>query len=122
MNWVLDILKNKYVKFDGRAGRPEYWYFFLFNIVVGVIFGIIGGVSGGPTLIDVLYFLFVLAVLLPGIAVTIRRLHDQDRSGWFILLAFIPIVGGIILLIFMVLPGSSGDNRFGPPAPTSPGT
>jgi uncharacterized membrane protein YhaH (DUF805 family) len=118
MNWFLDILKNKYAKFDGRAGRPEFWFFVLFFVIAAVVIAIIDFAIGTYPL---LYILFFLAFLLPYLAVAVRRFHDQDRSGWFVLLGLIPFIGGIILLVFMVLPGTPGDNRFGPPAPTSPG-
>ncbi|MDR0246914.1 MAG: DUF805 domain-containing protein [Burkholderiales bacterium] len=118
MNWFLDVVKNKYAKFDGRAGRPEFWFFALFYFLIAIVVGLIEAVIGISPL---LFLLLSLAFLLPSLAVTVRRFHDQDRSGWFVLLGFIPFVGGIILIIFMVLPGTPGDNRFGPPAPTSPG-
>jgi uncharacterized membrane protein YhaH (DUF805 family) len=102
----------KYAAFTGRAARPEYWYWALFVFVVSIVLAIIDGLlfdSG----IRVLQSLFDLAVLLPGIAVAVRRLHDIDRSGWWLLLGFLPVVGAIILLIWFCLPGTPGRNRFG---------
>ncbi len=119
IDWFLDVLKNKYVKFDGRAGRPEYWFFVLIVTVIGFILTVIDRMVLGMD-VPILTGIFYLAVLLPQLAVCIRRFHDQDRSGWFVLLSLIPFVGPIIVLIFMVLPGTPGDNRFGPPAPTAP--
>lgn len=117
INWFIDVVKNKYVKFDGRAGRPEYWFFILGCFVVYFILGIIDGLLFGyPILLSI----FALAMILPSLAACIRRLHDTDRSGWFVLVSLIPFVGGIILFVFLVLPGTPGDNRFGPPGPTSP--
>ncbi|MCB1744209.1 MAG: DUF805 domain-containing protein [Gammaproteobacteria bacterium] len=109
MNWYLDVLKN-YAVFGGRARRKEYWMFFLFNIIVTLVLAVIDGVLGTM----VLAMLYSLAVLIPGLAVTIRRLHDTGRSGWWVLIALIPAVGGIILLIFMLLDGTPGPNKFGP--------
>jgi len=111
MNWYLDVLKNKYATFDGRARRKEYWMFFLFNILVAIGLGIVEALIGTAGLIGGLYG---LAVLIPGIAVTVRRLHDTSRSGWWILIVLIPAVGTLILLIFMVLDSQPGDNAYGP--------
>jgi uncharacterized membrane protein YhaH (DUF805 family) len=111
MNWYLDVLKNKYATFTGRARRKEYWMFFLFNILIAIGLGIIEAIVGLPGILGGLYG---LAVLIPGIAVTVRRLHDTGRSGWWILIAFLPLVGFIILLVFMVLDSHPGDNAFGP--------
>jgi uncharacterized membrane protein YhaH (DUF805 family) len=100
---------SKYVDFEGRASRPEYWFWVLFVFVVGLVLRLIGLLAFGGF---VLSGLFHLAVLLPGLAVAARRLHDVDRSGWFLLLAFIPIVGWLVLLYFMVQPGTPGPNRY----------
>ncbi len=116
IDWSLDILKNKYLQFDGRAGRPEYWFFFLAVLVVSIILSIIDSLLTG----FLLSAIFSLAILLPSLAVCVRRFHDQDRSGWFALLLLIPAVGVIIVLVLMALPGSPGANRFGPLAPKSP--
>jgi uncharacterized membrane protein YhaH (DUF805 family) len=107
---------NKYVDFTGRARRSEYWYFVVFNLLVRIVLGIIDGIlfsqmaqSGyGP-----LSSLAGLALLLPGLAVTARRLHDTDRSGWWMLLGFVPIVGWIVLIIWYATAGTPGPNRFG---------
>lgn len=106
---------SKYVGFEGRASRPEYWWWVLFVIVAGVILQIVGsivlGVDSGAG--GVLSGLFYLATFLPGLAVAVRRLHDTDRSGWWLLIAFIPLIGSLVLLYFMVQPGSDGPNQFG---------
>jgi uncharacterized membrane protein YhaH (DUF805 family) len=115
MNWYLEVLK-KYAVFEGRARRKEYWYYFLFNILIAFVLGFIDNATGlvsSEFNIGLLGTLYTLAVLIPGIAVSIRRLHDTDRSGWWLLLALIPIIGGIILLVFMVFDSTPGDNRFG---------
>ena len=121
MNWYIDVLKNKYAKFDGRAGRPEYWFFTLFNIIAVIVLLGLAQIPRVGVVFGVLYFVYALGVLVPAIAVCIRRLHDIDRSGWWLLIGLVPLVGGIVLLVFAVLPGTAGSNRFGPPAPTSPG-
>lgn len=117
MNWYLAVLK-KYAEFGGRAQRAEYWYFALFNLIFSVVLGIIDGVVGlgvGPEgAIGLLGLVYALAVLIPGIAVTIRRLHDTSRSGWWLLIAFIPFIGAIVILIFMVLDSEAGENQWGP--------
>ena|SRR5436190_8398191 len=111
MNWYLEVLK-KYAVFNGRARRKEFWMFFLFNLIVAVILVAVEvGVFGGP---GILYGLYALAVLLPGLGVTIRRLHDTGRTGWWVLVYLIPIVGPIVMLVFMVLDSQPGDNEYGP--------
>jgi uncharacterized membrane protein YhaH (DUF805 family) len=100
---------SNYVTFSGRAIRSEYWYWVLFTIVGNIVAEIIDAVIG-ITAIDPL---FGLAVLLPSIAVAVRRLHDLDRSGWWILIGLIPIIGWIILIIWYCGRGTVGSNRFG---------
>ena len=109
MNWYLEVLK-KYAVFNGRARRKEYWMFFLFNIIIAFVLGFIEGLVGRPGVVGMLYS---LAVLIPGIAVSVRRLHDTDRSGWWLLIAFIPLIGAIVLLVFMVQDSKSGQNQYG---------
>ena len=120
MNWYLSVLKNKYAEFNGRARRTEYWMFTLFNILIMVgleiIAVIVDKVTGSHALVGLIGFIFVLywlAVLVPSIAVSVRRLHDTGKSGWFLLLALIPFIGAIILLVFMVLDSQPGANQFG---------
>jgi uncharacterized membrane protein YhaH (DUF805 family) len=103
---------DHYVKFDGRASRPAYWWWFLFTILVAVAasiidaaigsFGVISGIAG-------------LALFLPGLSVAIRRLHDTDHSGWWVLIGLIPIIGFIVLLVFYLRQSDPGENRYGPP-------
>lgn len=109
MNWYLEVLK-KYAVFNGRARRAEYWMFFLFNLIIAFVLGFVEGLVGGPGVIGLLYS---LAVLIPGIAVSARRLHDTDRSGWWLLIAFVPLIGAIVLLVFMIQDSQSGQNRYG---------
>ncbi len=115
MNWYIEVLK-KYAVFSGRARRKEYWYFFLFNIIATIILGVIDGVTGSfsPEVgMGLLSGIYTLAVLIPSIAVTIRRLHDTDRSGWWLLIILVPLIGAIVLLVFMVLDSKPGQNQFG---------
>ena len=109
MNGYLATLK-KYADFNGRARRTEYWLFVLFSMVIAMVLGVVDYVLGTPGIIGLI---FALAILIPSIAVGVRRLHDADRSGWWLLIAFIPIIGTIALLIFLLLDGTPGDNRFG---------
>lgn len=108
MNWYLAVLKN-YVGFSGRARRKEYWMFVLFNfLVAAVLTGV--GMAIETTILTTIY---QLAVLIPSLAVSVRRLHDTGRSGWWLLLAFIPIVGAIILIVFLASDGETAPNKYG---------
>ncbi len=110
MNWYLEVLK-KYIVFGGRAQREEYWMFALINVIISLAIGIVEGLIGSPGIIALLY---CLAVFLPGIAVSFRRLHDINRSGWWLLINLVPLVGLIILIIFMVQDSQPGKNKYGP--------
>lgn len=110
MEWYLKVLKN-YVGFSGRASRKEYWMFVLFNMIALIILSVIDNVLG---IYPVLYSLYSLAVLLPSLAVTIRRLHDTGKSGAWILLALIPFIGAIVLLVFVCTDSQAHDNQYGP--------
>jgi uncharacterized membrane protein YhaH (DUF805 family) len=109
---------TKYVTVEGRATRAEYWWWYLFVVIVDVVAGFMDGLastnfSGGY---GVFQLLALLALLVPTIAVGVRRLHDTDKSGWFLLLGLIPCVGPITLIVFFVLPSNVGPNRFGVPS------
>jgi uncharacterized membrane protein YhaH (DUF805 family) len=110
MNWYLKALKQ-YVDFNGRARRTEFWMFALFNVIISAVLSLLDNVIGTY---GVLSGLYSLAVLLPGIAVTIRRLHDIGKSGVWILIAFVPVIGWIWLLILMVQDSQAGENQYGP--------
>ena len=115
MNWYLEVLK-KYADFNGRARRKEYWMFFLFNVIISIALLIVDGILGTsavPGTMGLLGVIYLLALLVPGIAVAIRRLHDTGRSGWWILIGLVPFVGGIILIVFLVQDSTPGDNQFG---------
>lgn len=115
---------QRYAQFDGRSGRKEYWMFqlFLWLVILVGYAGIGIGAAMDSSLVAGLFGVllggFSLAVIVPAIAVAIRRLHDIDKSGWFLLVSLIPFVGGIVLLVFNVLPGTPGENRFGPVPPS----
>ena len=110
MRWYLTVLR-KYSVFGGRAQRNEYWMFALINAVVVLGLGLVNGLTGAD--VPAIPLFYTLAVVLPGLAVTVRRLHDTNRSGWWLLILFVPIVGAIILLLFMGTPGGETPNRFG---------
>lgn len=115
MNWYLKVLKQ-YADFSGRSRRKEYWMFVLFNMIFAIVAMILDNILGiaieeigyGP-----LYGLYSLAVLIPGLAVAVRRLHDVGKSGWMILIALIPIIGAIWLLVLMVTDSNPGENQYG---------
>lgn len=124
MEWMLMPFR-RYAEFSGRSRRKEYWMFFLFNWLVGIAVGAIflllfmTGMSESELMVFytplmLAYGLFALAAIIPGIAVSVRRLHDTDRSGWALLYGLIPIVGPFLLLVFYVSEGTQGPNRFGP--------
>ena len=116
MNWYLDVLK-KYAVFSGRARRKEYWFFALFNVIIIIALTLIdvsAGLYDVVADIGLLSGLYSLAVFVPSIAVSVRRLHDTDRTGWWLLIAFIPLIGAIVLLVFVLLDSTPGDNRYGP--------
>ena len=106
MNFVdsIKICFSKYADFNGRAKRPEFWWFTLFLFLANLVLGMLG---------DMISMLFSLATLLPSLAVGARRLHDTNRSGWWQLLWLIPVIGWIVMIVFLVQEGEAGDNRFG---------
>lgn len=109
MNWYLAVLK-KYAVFGGRARRTEYWMFILFNFIIALVLNIIEGSLKMPRILSTLYS---LAILVPGIAVTTRRLHDTNRSGWWQLIGLIPLIGLIVLIVFTVQDSQAGENKYG---------
>lgn len=116
MNWYLAVVKN-YAGFSGRARRKEYWMFLLFNMIFAfcamVLDNILGiavdGIGYGP-----IYGLYGLAMFIPGLAVSVRRLHDVGKSGWMLLVSLIPLIGAIWLLILFASDSKSGVNQYGP--------
>jgi uncharacterized membrane protein YhaH (DUF805 family) len=115
MNYYVDVLR-KYAVFSGRARRKEYWYFFLFNIIITVVLAVVDGATGtlSPEAgIGLLGGIYALAVLIPAIAVAVRRLHDTDRSGWWLLISLIPLIGAIVLIVFFATDSNPGNNQYG---------
>ncbi len=110
MEWYLRVVKDNYANFNGRARRKEYWMFVLFNMlfVFGVI--IIDYLLGT---FPILYCIYLLAIVIPSIAVFVRRLHDIGKSGWWFFIGFIPLVGAIWLLVLLCIEGNPGENIYG---------
>lgn len=116
MNYYLGVFK-KYAVFSGRARRREYWDFVLFNILILIVLTLIDvNIIKIYTTqaIGILSGLFLLIIIIPSLAVAIRRLHDINRSGWWIIFDLVPLVGPIVLFIFSVLDSTPGDNKYGP--------
>jgi uncharacterized membrane protein YhaH (DUF805 family) len=115
MNWYLEVLK-KYDVFSGRARRKEYWYFVLFGTLISIVLMVADGIIGtfNPAVgIGMLGGIYTLVTLLPGIAVMVRRLHDTNHSGWWAWIVFIPIVGIIVLMIFLASDSKPEENQYG---------
>ena len=110
MNWYLTVIKQ-YAVFSGRSRRQEYWMFTLINIIISIVLSLIDGAVGTA---GVLQGIYGLALLLPSIGVTIRRLHDTGHSAWWIFIPLVPIIGAIIMIIFLVKDSDPGENRYGP--------
>lgn len=126
MEWML-MPYRRYADFSGRSRRKEYWMFILFTVIVYLVcFGLLFAGRFGQTMAEgatpgpmfwlgaAVIGIFLLGSLIPVIAVQVRRFHDQDRSGWMVLIGFIPYIGGLIVVVFMCLDGTRGPNRFGP--------
>ncbi len=103
---------DNYAQFGGRASRAAFWWWFLFTVLVGIAVDLIGVAIGSWY---VLHAIVTLALLLPNLSVGVRRLHDTDRTGWWLLIAIIPLIGWIVLLIFFLEASNAGENRYGPP-------
>ena len=115
MSWFFAALR-KYAVFGGRYRRKEYWYFVLFSSIITVLLFIVDGAIGtfdSSLDLGLLSGIFSLAILIPSIAVSVRRLHDIDRTGWWFLISFVPVIGTIVLLVFAVQDGTPGTNRYG---------
>ncbi|MGH3867764.1 MAG: DUF805 domain-containing protein [Pseudonocardiaceae bacterium] len=122
MGWYLKVLRQ-YADFTGRARRKEYWMFVLVNAIIGVVLAILDSALSLPRVFTVglLYLLYSLTVLLPSLAVGVRRLHDTGRSGWWMLISLIPLIGGIVLIVFFAIDGEGQPNAYGPNPKTIPG-
>ncbi len=108
--WFMICVMKKYADFNGRAQRQEYWMFTLVAVIINVLLSIIGGILGTA----VIGMIFGLAVLVPSVAAGVRRLHDTGRSGWWMLIALVPLIGGLALLYFFILDSTPGENKYGP--------
>lgn len=123
VNWYKKVVFDNYVNFSGRARRSEFWYFALFSIIISIAIGLIEGVLGLGTYETndfgfrvqggIISNLYSLAVFLPGLGVTVRRLQDSNRSGWLVLIGLIPLVGAIVLIVFLATEGTKGTNQYG---------
>jgi uncharacterized membrane protein YhaH (DUF805 family) len=117
MQLYLSVLK-KYATFQGRARRSEYWTFSLINLAISLVLSILGyltqGGSGEVGFFGIISTLYGLAVLIPGLAVTVRRLHDVGKNGWWIFIVLVPLIGWILLLVFLITDSDPGDNQYGP--------
>jgi uncharacterized membrane protein YhaH (DUF805 family) len=116
MNWYLEVLK-KYAAFDGRSRRKEYWFFILFNVLISMALAFIDRLMGNvdpETGLGLFSGIYALGVMIPGMAVSVRRLHDTGRSGWWLLINLVPVIGTIVFLYFMVLDSTPERNEYGP--------
>lgn len=116
MNWYIEVLK-KYAVFNGRARRKEYWYYYLFYTLIYIVLTIIDVVAGtfsAEAGMGLLSGIYTLAVLIPSIAVGVRRLHDTNRSGWWLFIGLIPIIGAIVLIVFLASDSKPEENQYGP--------
>ena len=116
MEWYLKVVRDNYANFNGRASRQEYWMFILFNFIFTIVVGFIDGFLS----LGFLSLLYVLAILIPGLAVLVRRLHDVNKSGWWFFIIFIPIIGAIWMLILLCTDGNPGENSYGPSPKAAP--
>jgi uncharacterized membrane protein YhaH (DUF805 family) len=112
MNWYLGVLKN-YAGFSGRARRKEYWMYALFNTIILVVLEILT-ISANSTFVTILFFAYALAVLIPSLAVAVRRMHDQGKSGAWVLITCVPFIGSLWLLALTCIEGTRGPNQYGP--------
>lgn len=116
MNWYLGVLKQ-YATFEGRARRKEYWVYALFYLLVLLGLAMVDRLTGtydADVGLGLLSGLYILATVIPSVAVMVRRLHDTNRSGWWVLIGLVPVLGDIVLLVFACLDSQPGGNRFGP--------
>jgi uncharacterized membrane protein YhaH (DUF805 family) len=117
IDWYKKVVFENYANFNGRARRSEYWYFVLANFIVAVLATILDSVLGlnfDPLPYGYLYLIYMLAVIIPSLAVAVRRLHDVGKSGWFYFIALIPLIGAIWLLVLFFTEGDQGENQYGP--------
>ena len=119
------VLTTRYAQFSGRAGRREFWLFQLVHIIISAVLLAVDFMVffGGSIdrILDEAFPLFPittiygLLVLIPGLALSVRRLHDIGRTGWWLLIGFVPLIGFVVLLVFAIMQSDDGDNAYGPP-------
>jgi uncharacterized membrane protein YhaH (DUF805 family) len=122
VSWAIEAFK-KYAVFRGRSRRKEYWYFVLFTLIISVALSIVDVLIGTwypSSSIGLLSGIFSLAILIPSIAVSVRRLHDIGRTGWWVLIGLVPIIGPIVLIVFAIMDSESGGNQYGANPKTAP--
>lgn len=120
MNYYLSVWK-KYAVFSGRASRAEYWYFTLVNVLINGIMELVRHfITSAAVSLSYLVLIYALAVLVPTLAVSVRRLHDTDRSGWWLFIGLIPLIGALVLIYFYIEDGTPGANEYGPNPKGSP--
>jgi uncharacterized membrane protein YhaH (DUF805 family) len=107
---VRTVILKRYADFQGRASRSEFWWFTLFAFLLNIVLQVITGLV---PILGIIAIVIMLAVLIPSIAVAVRRLHDIGKSGWWYLLVFIPLIGALVLIYWFVQPGQSEDNQWG---------
>lgn len=112
MHWYFDVIK-KYMVFNGRATRSEYWYFALFNNIITITLFLAWKLTGS-ILFDMICMVYILSVMLPALGVSVRRMHDTGLSGWWVLLGVIPFIGSLVLLVMFIRDSQVGDNPYGP--------
>lgn len=107
---VRTVILKRYADFQGRASRSEFWWFTLFAFLLNIVLQVITGLV---PILGIIAIVIMLAVLIPSIAVAVRRLHDIGKSGWWYLLVFIPLIGALVLIYWFIQPGQSEDNQWG---------
>ena len=111
MNWYIKVVK-KYASFSGRARRAEFWYFTLFNFIIAFAIGFVEALLSSND-VNILSSLYSLFIFLPSLGVSIRRLHDTGRSGWWILINLIPLIGWIVYIVFVCQDSQPEENQYG---------
>ena len=118
MEWFLIVVRDNYSNFNGRASRKEYWMFYLFYMIFAIVAMVVDVILG----FGFVYLLYVLALLIPGLAVGILRLHDVGKSGWWLLISLIPLIGAIWIIVLLATDGTADNNIYGPTLKTAPNT
>ncbi|MAZ30240.1 hypothetical protein CL655_03065 [bacterium] len=110
MHWFLDPIKNQYADFSGRTSRQAFWMYVLWYVIIYVVVALVASAVG----VEALVMLLALAIFIPSLAITARRLHDTGLSGWWQLIGLVPVLGLIVMIILTVRPGEAGANQYGP--------